>query len=226
MNLSIWTERESNSEPGNLEKPKSVEEKANATLVECRTEIDRLDIKLIELLSRRAEYVKAIRRLRIDLWESNTYDYKRKDEAIKNIKIEAENKCLNNDFVSNFWREILQDELMSIKLIKSEKVLGVDNDSIPVEILFRTYKDWLDSLDRELIEFLSQRMICVKNIWEAKKELKVGNPLDNNRWLEVLKNIKKKALSTGLDKCLIEKLWNIIHTEALRIENNIWQNKK
>ncbi len=86
------------------------------------------------------------------------------------------------------------------------------------EELIKHYRDWIDTLDRELIYLLARRFDYVKEIWKIKKEVWVDNPLDAARWQKVLENIRKEAKNKWVSEELIEKIWNEIHKEALIIE--------
>lgn len=84
--------------------------------------------------------------------------------------------------------------------------------------LLKYYRDWIDSIDREIVYLLSRRFDYVKEIWKIKRDSWVKNPLDETRWQKVLENIKKEAKDKGVSEDFIEKVWNEIHNEALRLE--------
>lgn len=87
--------------------------------------------------------------------------------------------------------------------------------------LLKHYRDWIDTLDREIVYLLSRRFDYVKEIWKIKKNSWVINPIDENRWNRVLENIKKEAKDKWLSEEFIENIWNEIHREALNLENKI-----
>lgn len=84
--------------------------------------------------------------------------------------------------------------------------------------LLKHYRDWIDTLDREIIYLLSRRFDYVKEIWKIKKDKWLQTSLDEARWQKVLQNIEKEANDKWVSEEFIEKVWNEIHSEALRLE--------
>jgi len=79
------------------------------------------------------------------------------------------------------------------------------------------YRDQIDTIDHEMIYLLSRRFELVRQIWNIKKEL-WENPLQPKRWQEVLDKLFLEADDRWIDRDFIEKIWNTIHEEALKIE--------
>lgn len=75
----------------------------------------------------------------------------------------------------------------------------------------------IDELDRELLKILKRRFKVVQKVWKLKKEYNI-KPLDEARWQEVIKNIRNKAEDEKINPDFIEDLWNLIHKEALKLE--------
>jgi chorismate mutase len=82
------------------------------------------------------------------------------------------------------------------------------------------YRQQIDIIDNKLIILIKKRMNFVKNIgaWKKKKNIK---PLDHNRWKEVLESRISLGSKLGLKQNFIKKLYEIIHEEALKIENEL-----
>jgi chorismate mutase len=68
----------------------------------------------------------------------------------------------------------------------------------------------IDKIDESIVSLLVKRMEVVKKVGQYKKENNLP-PLDNSRWLEIIKS----------KKGFMKKIWEIIHKEALIIEKNI-----
>ncbi|HEX9804205.1 MAG TPA: chorismate mutase [Candidatus Dojkabacteria bacterium] len=77
----------------------------------------------------------------------------------------------------------------------------------------------IDQIDEELIEVLSSRFMKVSKIADVKTS-QGDEAFDESRWQEVLEKVKEYAKSKGLSEEFIEKLYNVIHDEALRIEED------
>lgn len=75
----------------------------------------------------------------------------------------------------------------------------------------------IDELDRELLKILKRRFRVVEKIGQIKKEYNT-KLLDKARWQLVINNIRLKAKEENLNPDFVEDLWNLIHKEALRIE--------
>lgn len=75
----------------------------------------------------------------------------------------------------------------------------------------------IDQIDAKLITVLSDRMKLVKKIGTHKK-MKGIPPLDKKRWEQVLTSKLKLAQSQGLNMDFIRKLYELIHEQALLLE--------
>ena len=83
----------------------------------------------------------------------------------------------------------------------------------------------IDRIDHELIEALNQRMNIVKNIGEEKLKKSV-QPLQIERMNMLLENRIQAAEDLGLNTTYIKKLYELIHTESIRVQTDIMRNKK
>lgn len=86
-----------------------------------------------------------------------------------------------------------------------------------LDYLLKDLRKQIDHIDQEIISLLWKRLRVVKKIWKLKKENNIP-PLQTNRWNEVLKKVKTKAEKKWINPVFIEKIWNNIHEEALKIE--------
>jgi len=85
--------------------------------------------------------------------------------------------------------------------------------------LLQQYRQQIDEIDKKIIELLAQRLEIVKKVWEYKKQHNM-QALQPWRWQQVLQSRKELAKSYGVNEHLIEQIWNLIHKEALRLEEN------
>ena len=78
----------------------------------------------------------------------------------------------------------------------------------------------IDKIDEQIIRLLTDRMEKVKKIGEIKN--KIGkSKLDINRFNKLLKKRIELGKRYELTKDLITKIWNLIHDEAIIIEEKI-----
>lgn len=84
--------------------------------------------------------------------------------------------------------------------------------------LLENYREQINTLDKELIYLLFRRFEIVKQVWEVKKQSWIKNPLDKNRWKELMAENLATSRDYWLSDDLINDLWNRIHTESLDLE--------
>ena len=84
--------------------------------------------------------------------------------------------------------------------------------------LLNNYREKIDLLDKELIHLLYKRFELVKQVWEAKKQWWIKNPLDKTRWEKLMKENINVSRNFWLNDDLIHDLWNRIHEESLDLE--------
>lgn len=81
----------------------------------------------------------------------------------------------------------------------------------------KSYRNEIDQIDSEILKLFSNRKAIVKKIGDYKRENRI-EPLDTVRWSEVVSNLKKQALSLGLDVAEIEEIYEIIHKYAIKMQ--------
>jgi chorismate mutase len=77
----------------------------------------------------------------------------------------------------------------------------------------------IDALDASLLELLAQRARLVDEIGRYKKARNL-EPLDANRWRQVLDNNIQRAQSLDLCPEFIEGLYHLIHEYSLKLESH------
>lgn len=68
----------------------------------------------------------------------------------------------------------------------------------------------IDEIDESIVALLAKRMKIVKKIGQLKKKNNIS-VLDESRWQKIIKT----------KKGFVKKIWEIIHNESLKIEQNI-----
>ncbi len=86
------------------------------------------------------------------------------------------------------------------------------------------YRQEINDIDKNICSLLSDRMQLSKQIAEIKlsKNMTVFQP---NRWQQVIEKIVSLSQEQGLSKEFIEEIYNIIHQESIKVQENI-VNKK
>jgi isochorismate pyruvate lyase len=87
---------------------------------EIREGIDDLDIQIIELLSRRLEFVKEIVKFKID--EEDIVATERQKEVIRLRRKWAENRELDPDLIENIYKALMQFNVQKeLKIFRNEE---------------------------------------------------------------------------------------------------------
>lgn len=78
----------------------------------------------------------------------------------------------------------------------------------------------IDFADQGILRLLSKRMRLVRTIGEIKK--KNGLPsLDEARWYELIENRVVLANKLGLDADFVRTMYEIIHQQSLKLEDQL-----
>jgi chorismate mutase len=78
----------------------------------------------------------------------------------------------------------------------------------------------VDQIDSEILNILNKRFKVAREIGKVKKESNLP-ALDEKRWSEVLKNKIELGMTYGLGVDFILDVYNAIHREALRQQEEI-----
>ena len=76
----------------------------------------------------------------------------------------------------------------------------------------------IDKIDDDILNVMSTRMSVARQIGSFKKDNQV-TILQITRWQEILKNQLKRGKIMGLSQVFIKKLYQLIHNESIRIQN-------
>ena len=77
----------------------------------------------------------------------------------------------------------------------------------------------IDEVDHAIIDLITKRFEYVKDIGALKK-IERKDPLDTDRFRQVLIDRVAYARERGVDKKIIETIWHEIHNHALEIETS------
>ena len=78
----------------------------------------------------------------------------------------------------------------------------------------------IDEIDNQLLAALAKRMNIVREIGKLKKVKKL-EPLDEERWQEVVNRMKTVATKHKLPEDLVNKIYEEIHNVSLIVEKEI-----
>lgn len=78
----------------------------------------------------------------------------------------------------------------------------------------------IDTVDDQILETFAQRMNIVRQIADVKREHGIM-PLQLTRWSELLEARKEQGYAMGLPETLLDKLYQLIHTESLALQHKL-----
>ncbi len=135
----------------------------------------------------------------IELWMA----YKLEKEIVLFI-----NKNVKDKFWSIYW--------LSDKIIEFDDLNDLENKLLDF-FWIQLSRQQIDNIDTKILSLIAERFLIVDRIGKAKKKLWLA-PLQPERWEQVLRSRKNIAKKLGISEKLIEKIWEMIHEEALKRE--------
>lgn len=79
----------------------------------------------------------------------------------------------------------------------------------------QSIRDLIDSVDAELIQLLKHRSLLVEHVTAIKKISKQA-PLQPERFAKMKVRLHELAEQQGLDKQLVDEVWEAIHESSIR----------
>ena len=76
-------------------------------------------------------------------------------------------------------------------------------------------REYIDELDDDLLELLSQRFDLVKRVKVAKSKSGVGT-LQQDRFDDILNRLTKDSVDKDLDPEMVKEIWETIHKYSLK----------
>ncbi|MBN2101046.1 chorismate mutase [Candidatus Dojkabacteria bacterium] len=93
-------------------------------------------------------------------------------------------------------------------------------EKVPNDKNLNYLRQAIDEVDEQLIVLISKRMKLVAKIGEYKARNDIP-PLDENRWDQVINSRISKAEMLGLKGEIVRQIWELMHSYALDLEENI-----
>jgi chorismate mutase len=87
------------------------------------------------------------------------------------------------------------------------------------------YRTVLDGIDKELLSLISHRMKLVAEMGELKKRENIS-VLQFERWKKMMDSCYKQCEKLGLRKEFVDKILSVIHTESMRLQNEIFESEE
>ena len=177
-------------------------------LTDLRASIDRLDASLLPLLSERQRILEKILSLKkaqgLDLHQSQ--ERKNDLQTLKDLALRLK---LNPGFIDELFEKLKETTLE----LHQDQPNPNQTQDLSLDIL----RPALKGLEEAIILILNERFRVVQQIGHAKVELRLP-PLDAKRWEKMMDLKRKTTEQLELAWPLVENLFNMIHKEALRME--------
>jgi len=109
-------------------------------------------------------------------------------------------------------------ELIVSLIIREEK------GNIEFESKLEELRTEIDKLDAELINILARRMDLIDEIGKYKRDHNI-TILQLKRWSNIVRNRLNTGLDSGLNKEFLQKLLEIVHTESIQRQADIYRER-
>ncbi len=143
------------------------------------------------------------------------------DIGLNGLMIETH--CNPDEAWSDAKQQVTPDRLQEI--LASLKIRNVSSDNIEFNTSLEDLREQIDAKDKEIIDVLASRMNIAKQIGEYKRENNVTT-LQMNRWEYLLQDRVNKASSLDLNDDFIREVFQTIHKESIKLQNEIMNNDK
>ncbi|MCK4638103.1 MAG: bifunctional 3-deoxy-7-phosphoheptulonate synthase/chorismate mutase type II, partial [Bacteroidales bacterium] len=107
-----------------------------------------------------------------------------------------------------------------LKDLISKLVIRNKSGNIEFENKLEELRAKIDEVDYELINILAKRLELVKQIGEYKRNSNI-TILQLKRWRNVIQDRLKKGVEKGLSKNFLIDLFELVHEESIRLQNEI-----
>ena len=138
------------------------------------------------------------------------------DLAMDGLMIECH---LNPDAaLSDATQQITPDSLDDI--LKNLIIRKPEGNGLNGQHTLERLRDEMDSADIALLEAIKKRIEITSKLGDFKKSHNM-TILQVNRWQEVLENRLKQAHHLGLDEKLIKDIYQILHSQSVKIQSEL-----
>ena len=107
-----------------------------------------------------------------------------------------------------------------LKDLISKLVIRNKSGNIEFENKLEELRAKIDEVDYELIDIIAKRLDLVKQIGEYKRNSNI-TILQLERWRNVIQDRLKKGVEKGLNKKFLIDLFELVHEESIRLQNEI-----
>ncbi len=107
-----------------------------------------------------------------------------------------------------------------LKDLISKLIIRNKSGNIEFENKLEELRAKIDEVDYELIDIIARRLDLVKQIGEYKRNSNI-TILQLKRWRNVIQDRLKKGVEKGLSKKLLIDLFELVHEESIRLQNEI-----
>ena len=107
-----------------------------------------------------------------------------------------------------------------LKDLISKLIIRNKSGNIEFENKLEELRAKIDEVDYELIDIIAKRLDLVKQIGEYKQNSNI-TILQLKRWRNVIQDRLKKGVEKGLSKKLLIDLFELVHEESIRLQNEI-----
>lgn len=112
----------------------------------------------------------------------------------------------------------------SLEQIVTSLQVRKEKGSTEFETKLEELRSEIDKIDVELLHIMSRRMDVVDEIGRYKKENNI-TILQLKRWSNILRDRLKTGMNLGLNKAFIQNLLEIVHTESIRRQTEIFNHE-
>ena len=118
----------------------------------------------------------------------------------------------------------LTPEALRTLLAETLVVRNTDDRILDNQESIRLLRDRIDLIDEDIVSLLRARMAISEEIGQFKKAHNIAI-LQTRRWDSLMDNMIHKGEEDGLDARFLRNLFNAIHEESVRIQNDILSEK-
>ena len=104
------------------------------------------------------------------------------------------------------------------ELLSNLSIRDLTSENLEFKNVLNELREVIDKIDDDILNVMSTRMSVARQIGSYKKDNQV-TILQITRWQEILKNQLKRGKIMGLSQVFIKKLYQLIHNESIRIQN-------
>ena len=105
-------------------------------------------------------------------------------------------------------------------LLDNIKWRAGESSSESYKVALMGLREQIDSLDREILQLLSERMNVAEQIGRIKRENDV-RILQTARWEDIMKRVLMSSRSLGLSEHFLRTMLDAVHVESIEHQNRI-----